>query len=98
MRMIITKYSGVSLLVSLFWSISAQSEQIPNYCHDEQANLLWKAVETKAGVHPDLVSLSKYRSELCEKVDSGEIPHEEATILFEIERQRVLERLRSGRF
>jgi len=86
----------LSIQLLLVCSFIAHGEELENYCHDEQANLEWKAVETKAGVHPDLVHLSKYRTELCEKVDSGEMPHEEATILFEIERERVLEKIKAG--
>jgi len=69
-----------------------------NYCHDEETNQQWKVLETMEGTHPDLVSLSKYRTELCKNVDNGEMSVEQATVEFENERERVLKRVRSGRF
>jgi len=74
------------------------AEEIPNYCHDEETNLQWKTLETKPGIHPDLVDLSKYRDEICARIDMGEIDVIEGTALFEYRRELVMDRIRKGMF
>ncbi len=88
------RYKTILLFVVLTQAAMAQE----NYCHDEETNQQWNALETMSGTHPDLVGLSKYRTSLCAKVDSGELSVEQATVEFEIERERVLKRVWSGNF
>ena len=57
-----------------------------------------KTLETKPGVHPDLVSLSKYRDEICQRIEDGELSEVEGTVLFEYRRELVMDRIRKGMF
>jgi len=86
------------LLTICFFALIPSVNATENYCHDEETNQQWNTLETMSGTHPDLVDLSKYRTELCSKVDLGELSVEQATVEFETERERVLKRVRNGSF
>jgi len=49
MKSKITKYRSLSLILCLCCSINVQSEEIPNYCHDEETNAKWESIAKRNG-------------------------------------------------
>jgi len=96
MKKVIIKFCGLSLLLSLNCSINVQSDDIPNYCHDLETNAHWQDLKTRAANNFEVVNLANIRETLCQQVDDGELTVEEATVLFEVERERVVSDLKGS--
>ncbi len=76
-------------VVVLFWlyflyTITYATE---NYCHDEEANTYWDDLAIYYVDRMDVTNLVKLRNQLCWQVDTGEICVEDATEIFERERE-----------
>ena len=68
-------------------------EDVPNYCHYAKTNAHWESIAERAGNNPDVINLYSLRKDLCKPVEEGEFIVEQATIIFEKERDRVLGKL-----
>jgi len=71
----------------------SQAEDIPNYCHDPEANAKWERIVKHEAHNHDVVNLYRLRKELCRQVEKGFIGVPEATEIFEDERERVIKDL-----
>ena len=68
--------------------------EIPNYCHDDATNAEWESIAKRATANSKVMGLYKLRKDLCARVDHGELSVEEATEIFEKERERVVDSLK----
>lgn len=88
----------MKIFLILVISLSAQAEDIPNYCHDAETNAYWNSLKTRAADNFGVVNLANIREELCQQVDDGDLYVEGATNLFEFERARVVDWLMQDGF
>ena len=89
---------SLSAATLLLCSINVQSEELENYCLDEQLNNEWKALETMSGTRPDIVELSKYRTRVYTQLENGDISLVEGIAMFEDRREFVMSRVKGERF
>ena len=69
-----------------------------NYCHDEATNAYWEDLAIYYADRMDVTNLVKLTKQLCRQVDTGEISVEDATEIFERERNRVVDDMKRGKF
>jgi len=58
----------LSLTVILFSINYVQSEEIPNYCLDEETNEKWQSIAKRNASNTDVINLYRLRKELCRQV------------------------------
>ena len=85
-------WSVLLLLILLGFSECGYSDTV-NYCHDEAVNRQWENL-ANSHIEPEYKELYRFRLELCQQVDAGQISLDEAIDRFEAERARKVESLR----
>jgi hypothetical protein len=77
-------------LIVCFLFLSSVTWATENYSYDAQNNVQWESIVERAASNPDVVALYKLRKDLCKQVDNGELSVDEATQIFENERDRII--------
>lgn len=75
-------------LTLLGFQVASASET--NYCHDPETNKTWKELLVKGYDNDRMIQLYALRDGLCDLVDEKVLTVKRATLIFERERQRIL--------
>ncbi len=88
------KLTRIACLLLLVARPLAASGETVNYCNDAEVQQDWSKLMAKYRHIPEWQDIDRYRTTLCNEVNSGEISVEAAIELFENARTQKIEELR----